>query len=129
MCRRLAWNGLTLSRSEATTAFPPVREPSIQALNNTADRSMNIRSSTIQKVGATDQAVLPREGAPATAPDLVASDLKGRAETVAAVAAEHAGAVDQVARFPSEAIAAARRERLLGIMVPHDLGGEGASIS
>ncbi len=32
-------------------------------------------------------------------------------------------------RFPEEAIAAARAERLLGIAVPRELGGEGASIA
>jgi acyl-CoA dehydrogenase len=90
---------------------------------------MNIRSTTIEKARATNGIALPSEAAPATAPELVASDLKDRAGTVAAVAAEYATKVDQEARFPSEAVAAARRERLLGIMVPHDLGGEGASIS
>ncbi len=38
-------------------------------------------------------------------------------------------AVDGDSRFPQEAIAAARAERLLGIAVPHELGGEGASIA
>ena len=45
---------------------------------------------------------------------------------VAAIAAEHAAAVDRDSRFPDEAIAAARAERLLGIAVPRELGGEGA---
>jgi acyl-CoA dehydrogenase len=52
-----------------------------------------------------------------------------RAEAVAAVAAACADAVDREARFPAEAFAALRAERLLGIMVPADLGGEGASLS
>ena len=56
-------------------------------------------------------------------------DFKARAEIVAAVAARHASSVDSEARFPAEAIAAAREQRLLGIMVPRELGGEGASIS
>jgi len=58
-----------------------------------------------------------------------AVDLTGRTEVVAAVAADHADAVDRDARFPHEAIAAARSQRLMGIMVPHELGGEGAGIS
>jgi acyl-CoA dehydrogenase len=67
-------------------------------------------------------------GAPAGA-DAPAADLNSRAAAVAAVAATHAAAVDEAARFPQEAIAAARYQRLLGVMVPHDLGGEGASVS
>ena len=58
-----------------------------------------------------------------------AADLVRRAERVAAVAAEHAAAVDRDSRFPDKAIAAARAERLLGIAVPPELGGEGASIA
>ena len=56
-------------------------------------------------------------------------DLAARAEKVAAVAAEHAAFVDRDSRFPAEAIAAARAARLMGIAVPRELGGEGASIS
>ena len=58
-----------------------------------------------------------------------AADLQSRTSAVAAVAAETAAAVDREARFPHEAIAAARSQRLLGIMVPHEFGGEGASLS
>lgn len=58
-----------------------------------------------------------------------AAALGERAKKVAVVAAEHAGAVDDDSRFPQEAITAARAERLLGIAVPHDLGGEDASIA
>jgi acyl-CoA dehydrogenase len=57
------------------------------------------------------------------------ADLASRAERVAAVAAENALAVDNESRFPAEAIAAARAERLLGAAVPQELGGDGASIS
>jgi acyl-CoA dehydrogenase len=57
-----------------------------------------------------------------------AADVSGRADAAAQVAATHAGAVDQEARFPAEAIAAVRSERLLGLMVPPELGGEGAGI-
>src|SRR5262249_45271619 len=56
------------------------------------------------------------------------SELVERANAVAAIAAKHADEVDRAARFPSEAIAAARSERLLGAMLPCELGGEDASI-
>jgi acyl-CoA dehydrogenase len=58
-----------------------------------------------------------------------AENLKGRAEVVAAAAAEHGDAVDRDARFPTETFAAARAQRLLGMMVPLELGGESASVS
>ncbi len=58
-----------------------------------------------------------------------ADDLMTRARNVAAVAASHALAVDSAARFPAEAFAAVKAQRLLGIMVPKALGGEGAAIS
>jgi acyl-CoA dehydrogenase len=58
-----------------------------------------------------------------------AENLASRAERVAVIAAAHAAAVDSEARLPEEAIAAARAERLLGIAVPREFGGEGASIS
>lgn len=45
------------------------------------------------------------------------------------VAAEHAAAVDRDARFAVEAITALRQQRLLGIMVPRELGGEGAGMA
>jgi acyl-CoA dehydrogenase len=56
-------------------------------------------------------------------------DLKRRAQAAATVAATHAAAVDAEARFPVEAFSAVRAQRLLGIMVPVELGGEGATIS
>ena len=46
----------------------------------------------------------------------------------AAVAAPAADAVDREGRFPHEAIAALREERLLGAAVTSELGGLGASI-
>ena len=52
-----------------------------------------------------------------------------RARLVAAAAAEHAAEVDRDARFPSETFAAARQHRLLSILVPVELGGDGASVS
>ena len=66
---------------------------------------------------------VPAEGS------LTANDLKLRAQTVAAAAASGAEAVDREGRFPSEAFSAAKAQRLLGILVPIDMGGEGASIS
>ncbi|HEX4618657.1 MAG TPA: acyl-CoA dehydrogenase family protein [Steroidobacteraceae bacterium] len=63
-----------------------------------------------------------------SAPAPAAADIKSRAAAVAAVAARHAGDVDQGSRFPAEAFAAVRAQRLLGIMVPRSLGGEGASL-
>src|SRR3981081_4390532 len=56
-------------------------------------------------------------------------DLKARTEAAAAVAAANAARVDRDARFPEEAITAVRAQRLLGIMVPRELGGEGAGLS
>ncbi len=52
------------------------------------------------------------------------ASLDARADAVAAIAASCAATVDRDARFPGEAIAAARAQRLLGIMVPRELGGE-----
>ena len=56
-------------------------------------------------------------------------DIKRRAQAAAAVAAAHAAAADDAARFPAEAFSAIRAQRLLGILVPIELGGEGARIS
>jgi acyl-CoA dehydrogenase len=55
-------------------------------------------------------------------------DLAGRARAAAEVAAAHAAADDAGARYPSEAFAESRRQKLLGIQVPPSLGGEGASL-
>jgi acyl-CoA dehydrogenase len=57
------------------------------------------------------------------------TDLRQRAAEVAATAAAAAEKVDFEARFPSEAFAAAKSQRLLGVLVPIELGGEGVSIS
>jgi acyl-CoA dehydrogenase len=59
----------------------------------------------------------------------VTAGLMRRAEAVVAIAEGHAVSVDRDARFPVEALAALREQRLLGMMVPKDLGGDGASIS
>jgi acyl-CoA dehydrogenase len=58
----------------------------------------------------------------------LAGDIPVRAQAVRAVAAAHAGEVDCAARFPVEAIEAAREQRLMGLMVPKAFGGEGASV-
>jgi len=60
---------------------------------------------------------------------MLIADLKLRAQAVAKCAAENADAVDRDARFPTEAFARARTQKLLGALVPVDLGGEGASVS
>ena len=48
---------------------------------------------------------------------------------MAEIAAGHAADVDVHARFPEEAIAALKAEKLFGIMVPASLGGEQASVA
>ena len=57
------------------------------------------------------------------------NDLTARARAAADVANVNAAVVDADARFPGEAFAEIRRQRLLGIQVPPALGGEGASIA
>jgi acyl-CoA dehydrogenase len=52
-----------------------------------------------------------------------------RAGQVALLAKKYASAVDDEARFPSEAFAAIKAKRLLGALVPNDLGGECGTIS
>ncbi len=51
-----------------------------------------------------------------------------RANEVAGVAAQYCEEVDRDARFPHEAIRALKDARLLGVMAPPELGGEGASL-
>jgi acyl-CoA dehydrogenase len=60
-------------------------------------------------------------------PFLLGSFLQ-RATTVAAVAAAEAEDVDRLARFPKAAIDAARDQKLLGVQIPLEFGGHGASI-
>jgi acyl-CoA dehydrogenase len=57
------------------------------------------------------------------------ADLRERAELMATAAAGVADEVDREARFPSEAFAVAKIQRLLGIQAPIELGGEAASVS
>jgi acyl-CoA dehydrogenase len=61
--------------------------------------------------------------------DADAPDFKARARAAASVAAANAAEVDRDARFPGEALAALRAQRLLGILAPPELGGEGASMA
>jgi acyl-CoA dehydrogenase len=55
--------------------------------------------------------------------------MAARARAAADVARAHAATVDAEARFPSEAFAELRKQRLLGIQVPQSLDGEGARIA
>ena len=93
---------------------------------------MNVRTATVLEVDKDVQAA--RNAArgihnAASKPHAAgAADLMSRAAKVAAVAADHAAAVDSASRFPDEAIAAARAERLLSSAVPRELGGEDAGI-
>jgi acyl-CoA dehydrogenase len=64
----------------------------------------------------------------AAAPGISGGSLGDRSAAVAAVAARHAAEVDSAPRFPAESFAAAKAQRLLGIFVPPELGGEGASV-
>jgi acyl-CoA dehydrogenase len=89
---------------------------------------MNIRPATIKGVPKEFHVAEPAHGiglAARVAQAVDTADLRARVERVAAVAAAHAAAVDSESRFPREAIDAARAERLLGIAVPCELGGEG----
>jgi acyl-CoA dehydrogenase len=54
--------------------------------------------------------------------------LPERTAVVAAVAAIDADIVDREARFPQKAIDAAREQRLLGVQIPSEHGGEDASM-
>ncbi|MHA7972047.1 acyl-CoA dehydrogenase family protein [Rhizobium sp. CAU 1783] len=59
----------------------------------------------------------------------VEKSLKARAMRVATVAAAYADEVDKIGRFPREAIEAMKAEKLMGIMIPVEFGGEGLSTS
>jgi acyl-CoA dehydrogenase len=60
---------------------------------------------------------------------MIPESREARVEAVAAIAARHAVATDRAGSFPREAIAAARAEGLLAVMVPQELGGEGAGLA
>jgi acyl-CoA dehydrogenase len=61
--------------------------------------------------------------------DFSPGDWSARARAVAAIAAHHAADVDNASRFPAEACAALKEQRLLGVMVSRELDGEGAGIA
>jgi acyl-CoA dehydrogenase len=61
--------------------------------------------------------------------DFSPGDWSARARAVASIAANHAADVDSASRFPEEARAALKEQRLLGVMVSRELGGEGAGIA
>ena len=61
--------------------------------------------------------------------NITAEPAASRMKRVAAeVAAKHAAAVDAEGRFPTETFAALKRERLMAVMIPTELGGEGLSL-
>src|SRR5580704_17291286 len=96
-----------------------------------ASLSMKARTATVLEVeqhveaarNATRSILAAADNLPA------ATALRPRIEKVVKIAAAHAADVDRASRFPQEAIAALRAERLLGIAVPREFGGEGASIT
>jgi acyl-CoA dehydrogenase len=93
---------------------------------------MNIRTATItgipKKLRIRD-AGRNSQLAPSVADAAEIADWRARVDKVVAIATSHAAAVDSESRFPKEAIAAARAERLLGVAVPRELGGEGLSVA
>jgi len=68
-------------------------------------------------------------GAAARVVSVRQNELTARARAAADAAKTYAAAVDAEARFPSEAFAEIRKQRLLGTQVPQALGGEAASIA
>ena len=61
--------------------------------------------------------------------NITAETADSRMRRVAAeVAAKAADAVDKEGRFPTETFDALKRERLLGVMIPAEFGGEGLSV-
>ena len=92
---------------------------------------MNIRTATIS--GIPKELRIRDAGrnshlAPSAA-DTADLDWRARVDKVVAIAAAHATVVDKESRFPKEAIAAARAERLLGVAVPREFGGDGLSVA
>jgi acyl-CoA dehydrogenase len=92
---------------------------------------MNVRPVTVLDLDKDVQAARNATRSILAAADnlSVAAALRPRVEKVVAIAAVQAADVDRQSRFPQQAIAALRAERLLGIAVPKELGGEGASVS
>ncbi|CAO3433571.1 acyl-CoA dehydrogenase family protein [Azospirillum argentinense] len=67
--------------------------------------------------------------APDSLPAMAAEAAAGAASEAAAIAGRHADSVDREARFPTEAFAALREARLLGLMVPRAFGGGGGGLT
>ncbi|MGA1859449.1 acyl-CoA dehydrogenase family protein [Azospirillum sp. 11R-A] len=66
---------------------------------------------------------------PASVPAPAPANIVARARSIGAeIAARHAADVDRDGRFPSEAFDALREQKLLGVMIPADLGGGGAPL-
>src|ERR1700751_5818424 len=57
------------------------------------------------------------------------SSFQQRTAAVAKAAAAEVEEVDRAARFPQRAFDVARQERLLGVQIPVEFGGDGASIA
>jgi len=83
---------------------------------------MTVRNVRLVKVA--EPASSPFDAEPS-----LADDLRERVGRVAEIAARHADDVDRAARFPGEAIAAAKAEGLMSVMAPVALGGEAARIA
>jgi len=103
--------------TERTVLLMNVRSTASRGLQPARETSLAVRNAEARRDNSRVEAAIAVAG------------LKGRTDVVAATASANADVVDREARFPREAIAAARSQRLLGIMVPHHLGGEGASVS
>jgi acyl-CoA dehydrogenase len=81
-------------------------------------------NAATQELEASQLASVDKSAAPRSEAELLEA-----AHRVAAIAAQHADAVDKEARFPAEAIAAMREARLFSAMVPVIHGGDGLSIT
>jgi acyl-CoA dehydrogenase len=66
---------------------------------------------------------------PAAVAPRAESVLLDAARRVCAIAAKHADSVDREARFPAEAVAAMREERLFSAMIPAEHGGDGLALT
>jgi acyl-CoA dehydrogenase len=78
--------------------------------------AMIVREASLDAVDEANEQLLP------------GASLIERTAIVAAAAARDAEAVDREARFPKAAFDAARQQKLLGVMIPTEFGGHGASI-
>jgi acyl-CoA dehydrogenase len=76
-----------------------------------------------------EHAMVPTQTAAQALSLPIRDSLAVRATRAAEIAAAHADQVDADSRFPQEALDALQQEKLLGIMVPEQLGGEQASVA